>query len=119
MEDATLYLISPDKKQFKANLHCHSTYSDGKRTPIELKEIYKRYGYSILAITDHEVPKAHNELTEPGFLMITGYEGYIRPEVSNQFMPTVHLNFFAKDPNNETLICYDSKYCKYLSAEEQ
>lgn len=28
-----MYFISPHKKQFKANLHCHSTYSDGKLTP--------------------------------------------------------------------------------------
>ena len=26
-----IYLISPDKKQYKANLHCHSTLSDGKK----------------------------------------------------------------------------------------
>ena len=30
--------ISKDKKQFKANLHCHSTISDGRLTPEELKE---------------------------------------------------------------------------------
>lgn len=47
-----MYLISPDKKQYKANLHCHSTISDGKKTPEELKEMYKRHGYSILAITE-------------------------------------------------------------------
>ena len=32
-----MYLISPHKKQFKANLHCHSNYSDGKLTPEQLK----------------------------------------------------------------------------------
>lgn len=114
-----MYLISPDKQQFKANLHSHSTYSDGKLTPIEIKELYKRHGYSILAITDHEVPKAHNELTEPDFLMITGYENYIRPDEYSIYMPEVHLNLFAKDPNNETMICYDPRFCKYLSEEEQ
>ena len=46
-----MYLISPDKKQYKANLHCHSVYSDGKKTPEELKEMYKEKGYSILSIT--------------------------------------------------------------------
>ena len=34
--------ISKDKKQFKANMHCHSTISDGKLTPEELKEAYKK-----------------------------------------------------------------------------
>lgn len=116
-----MYLISPDKKQYKANLHCHSIHSDGKHTPEELKEIYKRYGYSILAITDHETPKAHNDLTDPDFLMITGYENYIRPGDSSYdiYNLEVHLNLFARDPENETMICYNPGYCKYMSAEDQ
>ena len=36
--------ISKDKKQFKANLHCHSTISDGRLTPEELKAAYKNAG---------------------------------------------------------------------------
>ena len=31
---------------YKANLHCHSVYSDGKLTVEELKERYKEKGYS-------------------------------------------------------------------------
>ena len=73
-----MYLISPDKKQYKANLHCHSTYSDGAKTPEELKEMYRAHGYSILAITDHETPQSHTDLTDEDFLMLTGYECYIR-----------------------------------------
>lgn len=117
-----MYLISPDQKQYKANLHCHSTVSDGKHTPQELKEIYKRYGYDILAITDHESPRAHNDLTEDDFLMITGYENYIRTTEGgtyHRYKKEVHLNLFARDPENETMICYNKDYCKYLSDEEQ
>ena len=33
---ATIMVI----KQYKANLHCHSILSDGKKTPEELKELY-------------------------------------------------------------------------------
>ena len=76
---ATRWLIDPEKKQYKANLHSHSTLSDGKLTPEELKKLYKDNGYDILAITDHEYPKSHNELTDKDFLMVTGYEAYIRP----------------------------------------
>ena len=50
------YLISPHVKQYKANLHCHSTLSDGHLTPEQLKKLYKDNGYSILSITDHERP---------------------------------------------------------------
>ena len=71
---ATRWLIDPEKKQYKANLHSHSTLSDGKLTPEELKKLYKDNGYDILAITDHEYPKSHNDLTDKDFLMVTGYE---------------------------------------------
>ena len=48
--------ISKDKKQFKANLHCHSTISDGKLTPEELKEAYKAQGYSVLGSPTTAIP---------------------------------------------------------------
>lgn len=111
-----IYLISPEKKQYKANLHCHSVISDGHKTPEELKAMYKARGYSILAITDHERPHAHPDLNDPDFLMITGYEGYIRPDKECRFdaySPEVHLNLFARDPENVTMICMNECCCKY------
>ncbi len=113
----TMYLISPDKKQYKANLHCHSVLSDGKRTPEELKAMYKAHGYSVLAITDHERPHHHQAMTEADFIMLTGYECYIRPDRQSRYNPyakEVHLNLFARDPENETMICFNEPYCKYL-----
>ena len=61
-------LISPAKKQYKANLHSHSTMSDGRLTPQQLKDAYKARGYSILAITDHDYPVDHSDLSEKDFL---------------------------------------------------
>ncbi len=72
-----IYLISPDKKQYKANLHCHSVLSDGHKTPAELKDMYKAHGYDILCITDHERPTDHTDMSEKDFLMLTGYEAYV------------------------------------------
>ncbi|MBQ8813243.1 MAG: PHP domain-containing protein [Lachnospiraceae bacterium] len=112
-----MYLISPKKKQYKANLHCHSTNSDGRLTPEQLKEVYRRHGYDILAITDHEYPCDHSELGEDDFLMITGYEGYIRSQPNNgsdRFGPEVHLNLLARHPDNETLICYNKPYGRFI-----
>lgn len=43
------YLFSKEKNAYKANLHCHSTCSDGILTPRELKDAYKSRGYSVLA----------------------------------------------------------------------
>lgn len=115
-----MYLVSPQLPQFKANLHCHSTLSDGKLTPEQLKAVCKEQGYHILSITDHEVPKSHSHMSEPGFLMLTGYEHYTRPSATgkhDRYASEVHLNLFAKDPNNETIVCYDPRYCKYGAAE--
>lgn len=47
-------LLDSSKPFFKANLHCHSTLSDGIMSPERLKAVYRANGYSILAITDHE-----------------------------------------------------------------
>ena len=110
------YLISPENAQYKANLHCHSTLSDGKLTPEELVKIYKEHGYSILSITDHERPRAHQHLNEKDFLLITGYEAYIRTNTEckyDAYDKEVHLNLFARDPEDTTIICYNEVCCKY------
>ena len=114
-------LLSKNKNQYKANLHCHSSRSDGKLSPEELKALYKANGYSILSITDHCNPKDHSEMNEDDFLLLTGYEAYIRPDPlgrHNVFAPEVHLNLFARDPKNETLICYNRGYTKYIPFEK-
>ena len=38
---------------FRGQLHCHSTYSDGSATVREMAEEARRRGYSYIAITDH------------------------------------------------------------------
>lgn len=53
-----------DVKNMKpyANLHLHSTHSDGVYSPTELVKIAKDEGYSALAITDHDTASAWREL---------------------------------------------------------
>ncbi len=34
-------------------LHAHSTWSDGELTLTELVDLYGRYGFDVLAVTDH------------------------------------------------------------------
>ena len=61
------YLL-PEKGEFyKANLHSHSTLSDGRMTPEEMKAEYKMRGYKILAVSDHDALHEHNALTEEDF----------------------------------------------------
>lgn len=113
-------LISPDKKQYKANLHGHSTLSDGKLAPEALRDAYKAHGYSILAITDHERPHSHKALSQPDFILLTGYECYIRPDQQARYNPygkEVHLNLFARDPDNTTMICFNAPYLKYVQRD--
>ena len=47
---------------FYANLHMHSTHSDGVYSPRELVKIAKEEGYSAISITDHDTATAYPEL---------------------------------------------------------
>lgn len=96
------YLLPEQGKFYKANLHTHTTVSDGHLTPLQVKELYKKNGYSILAYTDHEVMTPHNDLADEDFLPITSYEISTNEEGYNDFgfIRTYHINLYAKDPNN-------------------
>ena len=48
-------------KQF-ANLHLHSTHSDGVYTPAELVEVAKNEGYRARALTDHDTVSGNPEI---------------------------------------------------------
>lgn len=93
--------LLPKVPYFKANLHSHSTISDGAYTKDELREIYKSRGYQILAITDHNLTIPHPELEDENFLLITANEINI-DEVTpiGPYGKTYHLNLYAKDRNN-------------------
>ena len=107
--------------QYKANLHCHSTLSDGRLSPPALAAAYRSRGYSVLCITDHEYPCVHTDLSTPELLLLTGYEAYIRPAADarmDPFGPEIHMNLFARQPQNNTYICWDPPFCKYMPPAE-
>ncbi len=88
-------------KYFKANLHTHSTITDGKFSPEELREMYKKQGYQILAITDHNVVVDHSALNEEDFLLLTGGEfGVSEPGQDALYKKSYHLNCISKHPDN-------------------
>lgn len=106
-------LLDSSKPFYKANMHCHSTYSDGAMTVEELKARYMEKGYSIIAFTDHEHLIDQSHLTDEHFLALTSCEIAIKqyPELSTlkRFsMKVCHLNFYAKDPHNVDTPCYNS-----------
>ena len=56
------WILPEEGGAFKANLHCHSTVSDGRLTVGEIKAYYMQHGYSVVAFTDHDVLVPHPEL---------------------------------------------------------
>lgn len=115
-------LLDENKPFFKANLHCHSTYSDGIYSVDELKTAYMEKGYSIIAFTDHEHLIDNSRLTDENFLAITACEMAIKefPTQStlvNHSMRVCHLNFYSLDPHNTVTPCYSSVYDHYGNDE--
>lgn len=105
--------IFPEEGRFyKANLHCHSTKSDGRRTPEELKDIYKSAGYSVLAYSDHNVLIDHSYLDDENFLTLTSVEINVskKSEKHTKFWPCYHVNFFPDSQHNVKLPCFNPKY---------
>ena len=99
------YLIE-DKKYYKANLHTHTTNSDGKMSPEEVKAWYKKLGYDIVAFTDHTYIEDYNaRLSDENFIAINGYENAVLsvkcPDDYKIYeSPEYHFCFFIKDKNN-------------------
>ena len=48
----------------RGNLHAHTTFSDGVRSPAALVAEYESRGYDFLAITDHD---DHENWVEPSY----------------------------------------------------
>ena len=102
------YLLPKEGNFYKANLHCHTTVSDGKRTPEEIKELYMRNGYSIVAYTDHEVliPQ-HEKLSDEHFLALNAHElELIEPGNGREHKERqrCHLCIIALEPDNITQV---------------
>ncbi len=107
------YLLPEGGNFYKANLHNHTNLSDGHCTPEEIKEIYKRYGYSIVAYTDHDIFLTHNDLTDDSFLALNGLEVEVNEakNASFEYVKTAHLCFIALEQTTELHPCWHrSKY---------
>lgn len=101
------YLLPEGGNFYKVNLHCHSTFSDGKRTPEELKEEYMAHGYSAVAFTDHNVLIPHHELTDENFVALSGFELDVNEaEKHSGFKKCCHICYVALEPNNEQIVCW-------------
>ena len=59
---------------YRANLHTHSTTSDGKFTPNQVMELYSKAGYDMMCMTDHLKTNHIADIYPHGMLLISGIE---------------------------------------------
>ena len=95
------FLLSPEGNYYKANLHCHSTVTDGKLSPEEIKKVYMEQRYSVVAYTDHDLFLPHPELCDEHFLALNGMELEVNEEKDAPFdeKKTCHMCMVALDPD--------------------
>ncbi len=97
-----IWLLPQEGAFYKANLHCHTTFSDGVWTPEQVKKEYQARGYSIVAFTDHNVYRFHRGLCDEHFVALAAMEANVdRPMEGVRIWdttPVYHLNFYDTDP---------------------
>lgn len=112
-------LIDERQNQYKANLHCHTVLSDGRWTAQQVKDEYKKRGYSVIAITDHERLVDHSDLNDEEMLFLTAYEVYIRDvPVDYIYSSQIHLNLYSRTPQNK-MVYYTPNLTKYIPEDEK
>ncbi len=95
---------------FRADLHCHSTCSDGSMRPIDLLHHAVEIGLNAMSITDHDSIDAYNPQTletanELGLELINGVEfSTVLNHVS------VHLLGYDFSLENEDIIAFCEKH---------
>ena len=84
----------------RADLHCHTTHSDGSLTPEEVVALAKKNGLSALAITDHDSISAYSpaQAAAGDLKLLTGVELSTRLDKKE-----VHILGYAFRPNHPVL----------------
>ena len=110
---ARIELLPSGTHSYKANLHCHTTCSDGQLTPLQVKEHYKAHGYSVVAFTDHNVLVDHSDLNDEGFLALVGLEVDTDSKLygpKHDFNQTCHLCAILRDPAHAAPVYRAERY---------
>lgn len=113
------FLLPENGQFYKANLHSHSTFSDGQLSPPEMKALYQERGYSIIAYTDHDLMFHHRELNDENFLALSGFEIYANEELPDPNATyadkrVCHLCFVALTPEVKYQVCFHrTKYIEH------
>ena len=87
-----------------ANLHNHTTHSDGVYSPAELVKVAKDEGYGAVAAADHDTVTANSEVKEVcekmGMETVFGCEFYANQKKYIDYFNDHHLVGFDFDPNH-------------------
>lgn len=94
------------KPDFKADLHCHSTFSDGTNSPLDLVKKASENGLKGLSITDHDTieaysPELFSMADSLGIRILSGIE--ISSELNH--IP-IHILGYGFDLNASDLISF-------------
>jgi predicted metal-dependent phosphoesterase TrpH len=93
-----------ENNPFRADLHMHSTASDGTNSPKELIDIAKKIGLQGISITDHDTAAAYTDdlisyAREEGIILLPGVE------FSSRFEDiSVHILGYNIDPLSESIL---------------
>lgn len=100
----------------RADLHLHTTASDGALTPSELLSLAKRRGLDCIAITDHDTTAGLEEALQLQFTnpqILTGLELSCAPAAGESHVEDIDLLAYAFDPQHQglrtTLQCLNAK----------
>jgi hypothetical protein len=79
------------QRYYKAQMHCHTTNSDGVHSPQQLAEKYWNEGYEILMISDHNYLTLSSEVNVSGMLCIQSEEITFDRHMNGFFLDRVIL----------------------------
>ena len=104
----------------KADLHCHTTTSDGSMRPDFVVQAAKIFGLNTIAITDHdtmsEIPMALEAGKKAGLTIIPGIE---LSAMDEQTKRRVHLLcYMPQNPHPLEEVCAPTLRSRQLAAEE-
>ena len=104
-----------------ADLHMHSTASDGQHTPTELVELAKQHGLEAISITDHDTAAGLAEAAQAG--QRVGLKVIPGIELGAREYPSFHILGYGISPEFPRLLALcremkegrDSRKCRLIS----
>ena len=97
-------ILLPDGMGVKANLHGHTTDSDGVFTPEQIKKFYKDKGYSVCAYTDHLYMRDRSSLCDESFIALNGYENVLCDGRPGEICKCYHFNIYSPRPDKVGMV---------------